>query len=285
MTYNYLTISELSFIQNFWNQGIKVYIAAKSLKRSAETIYRVYRFLDAGNSITDYYKNYKANKSKTGRKPIILYNNEFEYIKEKVALGWTPDTIIGRNERSINCSIRILYRIFKRSKNLDVTLLPMKGKWHLNGYVKCRGKTGRLGRAITKRYSDYPNYNNEFGHFEADTIQGKKHKGAVMTLVERKSKSVIILNTHHKTDKAIFEKLNSLLSTTPKYLFKLITFDNGKKFSKWKDIANKYNVSTYFTDVVVPNQCALNEHIKDLLRKDGLGKDIDLNVLSTDYAQ
>ena len=47
MTYNHLTISELSFIQNFWNQGVKAYIIAKTLKRSAETIYRVYRFLDA----------------------------------------------------------------------------------------------------------------------------------------------------------------------------------------------------------------------------------------------
>ena len=58
MTYNHLTISELSFIQNFWNQGVKAYIVAKTLKHSAETIYRVYRFLDAGNSISEYYENY-----------------------------------------------------------------------------------------------------------------------------------------------------------------------------------------------------------------------------------
>lgn len=32
-----------------------------------------------------------------------------------------------------------------------------------------------------------------------------------MTLVERKSKAVIILNTCHNTDKAIFEKLDELL--------------------------------------------------------------------------
>lgn len=48
MTYNHLTISELSFIQNFWNQGVKAYIVAKTLKRSAETIYRVFRFLMLG---------------------------------------------------------------------------------------------------------------------------------------------------------------------------------------------------------------------------------------------
>ena len=218
MTYNHLTISELSFIQNFWNQGVKAYIVAKTLKRSAETIYRVYRFLDAGNSISEYYENYRANKSKSGRKIIVLPNDELEYIKEKVSLGWTPDTIIGRNEKHISCSMRTLYRIFKRSNVLDVTSLPMKGKRHPNGYVERRGKAGRLGRALSERHQDYPNYHNEFGHLEADTIQGKKHRGAVMTLVERKSKAVIILNTRHKTDKAIFEKLDALLSVTPKGL-------------------------------------------------------------------
>ncbi len=118
----------------------------------------------------------------------------------------------------------------------------------------------------------------EFGHLEADTIQGKKHRGEVMTLVERKSKAVSILNTRHKTDKAIFEKLDELLSVTPKLFFKSITFDNGKKFSNWKDIANKHDISTYFADV--PNQRALNEQINGLLRKD-----MDLSDFSTDYIQ
>ena len=218
MTYNHLTISELSFIQNFWNQGVKAYIVAKTLKRSAETIYRVFRFLDAGYSISEYYENYRANKYKSGRKPIVLPNDELEYIKEKVSLGWTPDTIIGRNEKHISCSMRTLYRIFKRSKDLDVTSLPMKGKMHPNGYVERRGKAGRLGRTLLERHQDYPNYHNEFGHLEADTIQGKNHHGAVMILVERKSKAVIILNTRYKTDKAIFEKLDALLSVTPTLL-------------------------------------------------------------------
>ena len=79
----------------------KAYIIAKTPKRSAETIYRVFRFLDAGYSISEYYENYRANKSRSGRKPIVLPNDELEYIKEKIALGWTPDTIIGRNEKHI----------------------------------------------------------------------------------------------------------------------------------------------------------------------------------------
>ncbi|MDO4456832.1 MAG: hypothetical protein Q4B83_00825 [Ligilactobacillus murinus] len=74
---------------------------------------------------------------------------------------------------------------------------------HSNGYIERRGKSGRLGRSNSDRCKEYPDYHNEFGHLEADTIQGKKYRGTVMPLVERKSKAVIILNTHHKTDKAI----------------------------------------------------------------------------------
>ena len=32
MTYNHFTISELSFIQNFWNRGVKAYIVSKNLR-------------------------------------------------------------------------------------------------------------------------------------------------------------------------------------------------------------------------------------------------------------
>ncbi|TGY47986.1 IS30 family transposase, partial [Ligilactobacillus murinus] len=105
---------------------------------------------------SEYYENYRANKSRSGRKPIVLLNDELEYIREKIALGWTPDTIIGRNEKHISCSMRTLYRIFKRSNVLDVTLLPMKGKRHPNGYIERRGKAGRLGRSLSERHQDYP---------------------------------------------------------------------------------------------------------------------------------
>lgn len=106
-----------------------------------------------------------------------------------------------------------------------------------------------------------------------------------MTLVERKPKAVTILNTRHKTDTGIFEKLDELLSVPPKRFFRSITFDNDKEFSKWKDIANKHDISAYFADVGASNQRTLNEQTNGLLRKDGLGKNMDLSDLSTDYVQ
>lgn len=44
MTYKHLTTRELTLIADFWYQGTKAYQAAKLLKRSQETIYRIYQY-------------------------------------------------------------------------------------------------------------------------------------------------------------------------------------------------------------------------------------------------
>ena len=280
MTYKHLTTRELTLIADFWYQGTKAYQAAKLLKRSQKTIYHIYRFLDTGKTIEQYLKAYQRNKQRCGRKRTQLSKNEISYINEQVKVGWTPDTIVGRVERTISCSRRTLYRMFAREQyNFNVLQLPMKGKQHSNGYVERRGKAGHLGRSIYQRYQDSPHYQHEFGHFEADTVQGKAHHGAVMTLVERQSKVMIVLNVHRKTDEAINYHLDKRLSRMPRHFVKSITFDNGKEFAGWREIANKHDLHTYFAEVGAPNQRGLNENNNGILRRDGLSKRLDFRNL------
>lgn len=280
MTYKHPTTRELTLIADFWYQGTKAYQAAKLLKRSQETIYRIYRFLDTGKTIEQYLKAYQRNKQRCGRKRTQLSKNEISYINEQVKVGWTPDTIVGRVERTISCSRRTLCRMFAREQyNFNVLQLPMKGKRHPNGYVERRGKAGHLGRSIYQRYQDFPHYQHEFGHFEADTVQGKAHHGAVMMLVERQSKVMIVLNVHRKTDEAINYHLDKWLSRMPRHFVKSITFDNGKEFAGWREIANKHDLHTYFAEVGAPNQRGLNENNNGILRRDGLSKRLDFRNL------
>jgi transposase len=39
----------------------------------------------------------------------------------------------------------------------------------------------------------YPNFETEFGHLEEDTIVEKNHKSAIITLAEKQSKAIIVL--------------------------------------------------------------------------------------------
>ena len=177
--------------------------------------------------------------------------------------------------------MRTLYRMFARG-HFKIQLLPMKGKRHPNEYVERLGKAGRLGRSIYQRSQDSPRYQHEFGHFEADTVQGKAHHGAVMTLVERKSKVMIVLNVHYKTDKAVNQHLDQWFAKLPRHFVKSITFDNGKEFAGWRVIANKHDIHTYFAEVGAPNQRGLNEKNNGILRRDSLSKRLDFRQLPND---
>lgn len=286
MTYTHLTIDELTTIYSFWKLNKKAYRVAPALHRSAETVYRIYRFLDAGGTLIDYQQHYRRHKQHCGRKPIQLFPDELVYIQAKIQAGWQPDTIINRHERSFSCGVRTLYRIFKRDAfGLFAKDLPMHGQRHPNGYVERRGKAGQLGRDLKTRYQDYPNFKREFGHLEGDTVQGKNHQGAVTTLVERQTKVAIVLNSHTKSSQNVNRSLAAWLTKLPRHLFKSITFDNGKEFAGWRTIANQFDLNIYFAVVGAPNQRGLNENTNNLLRKDGLHHDLIMDQLSDEFVQ
>ena len=286
MTYTHLTIDELTTIYSFWKLNKKAYRVAPALHRSAETVYRIYRFLDAGGTLIDYQQHYRRHKQHCGRKPIQLSPDELVYIQAKIQAGWQPDTIINRHERSFSCGVRTLYRIFKRDAfGLFAKDLPMHGQRHPNGYGERRGKAGQLGRDLKTRYQDYPNFKREFGHLEGDTVQGKNHQGAVTTLVERQTKVAIVLNSHTKSSQNVNRSLAAWLTKLPRHLFKSITFDNGKEFAGWRTIANQFDLNIYFAAVGAPNQRGLNENTNNLLRKDGLHHDLIMDQLSDEFVQ
>lgn len=286
MTYTHLTIDELTTIYSFWKLNKKAYRVAPALHRSAETVYRIYRFLDAGGTLIDYQQHYRRHKQHCGRKPIQLAPDELVYIKAKIQAGWQPDTIINRHERSFSCGVRTLYRIFKHDAfGLFAKDLPMHGQRHPNGYVERRGKAGQLGRDLKTRYQDYPNFKREFGHLEGNTVQGKNHQGAVTTLVERQTKVAIVLNSHTKSSQNVNRSLAAWLTKLPRHLFKSITFDNGKEFAGWRTIANQFDLNIYFAAVGAPNQRGLNENTNNLLRKDGLHHDLIMDQLSDEFVQ
>ncbi|MCB5954429.1 IS30 family transposase [Enterococcus sp. CWB-B31] len=283
MTYTHLTPNELVMIEAYFNTQQPVAQVAKRLGRARQTIYNVYHFLAAGYTALEYYQQYKAHKSRCGRRSIVLPDEQKDYIQTKVTQGWTPDVLIGCGEFPIDCSIRTLYRMFRKGL-FDCSFLPLKGKRKPNGHKEKRGKQA-FRRTIDEREQEYPHFCEEFGHLEGDTIVGAHHKSAVITLVERQSKAIVTLKPNGHKAKDIETTLNEWFSTFPKNLFKSITFDCGKEFSNWKSISNKQDIDIYFADPGTPSQRGLNEHSNGLLRKDGLPKQMNFNEVDEAFVQ
>ena len=219
MAYTHLTMDELIWMKKYVHHGTSPTDIIRVMNRARETIYNVLNWLKTGQSIQAYYNRYKANKRQCGAKKIHLSSQDTTYIQEKVSQGWTPDVIIGRQERPLLLSMCTLYRRFQDSSgNIDVKTHPMKGKRKAKGYQEKRGKQS-FCRKLKVREACYPNYDEEFGHLEGDTIIGKHHQSAVITVVERLSKIIITLKPTGWTAQAVEERLNDWLSHCPPHLF------------------------------------------------------------------
>ena len=282
MAYTHITMKELGWIEVYHQLGLNPSKIAKKLGRSNQPIYNVVNFLKGEGTIVEYLNRYKRNKSKCGAKKKTFTKKQVEYIEDRVAEGWSPDVIIGRNERNLGCSVKTLYRRFKDSSFFDVKTLPMKGKRNPNGHQEKRGKQGDK-RSLEDRSRAYPSFENEFGHLEGDTIIGKNHKSAVITLAERFSKLIIALETPGRKAKDIEGTLNRWFGNLPRNIFKSITFDCGKEFSNWKSLSNQQDVSIFFADPGCPSQRGLNENSNGLLRRDGLHKQMDFNEVDQEF--
>jgi IS30 family transposase len=281
MTYTHLSTNEVVLIEAYVQKEIPVSRMAKQLGRARQTIHNVVTYLREGHRALDYVQRYQANKQRCGRRPTVLTPNDQAYVTEKISEGWTPDVIVGRRERPLPCSGRTLYRMFER-RVLDRSILPMKGKRKPNGHQERRGKQA-FRRTLVDRNRDYPAFRQEFGHLEGDTIVGRHHQSAVITLVERLSKVIITLQPAGRTARDIETTLHRWCSRFPKHLFKSITFDCGKEFSNWRSISNSHDLAIYFADPGTPSQRGLNEHSNGLLRKDGLPKHMDFQNVDQSY--
>ena len=106
----------------------------------------------------------------------------------------------------------------------------------------------------------------QVGHWECDTVIGTSHKGAVVTMVERKSGYAVMAKVEKKTSElvssAIVDKLQPLAARV-----KTLTFDNGKEFAGHAHIDQQLQSTAYFARPFASWERGSNENLNGLLRQ------------------
>jgi IS30 family transposase len=104
------------------------------------------------------------------------------------------------------------------------------------------------------------------GDWEGDTVVGKNHQGALVTLVDRKSKLTLIGKVDRYTAKAVEKTIISLMELLPRRNYTL-TVDNGKEFASHESVAETLRIKVYFADPYSAWQRGLNENTNGLIRQ------------------
>lgn len=106
-----------------------------------------------------------------------------------------------------------------------------------------------FGKSIDERPVE-ANLRSEIGHFEIDTIQGKKMATdkVILVLTDRKSRYNIVKVINSKTSQDVNKAILELKAEYGSKLFKTITADNGSEFSE----LNKVHSEVYYAHPYSP---------------------------------
>lgn len=104
------------------------------------------------------------------------------------------------------------------------------------------------------------------GDWELDTIIGKGHKQAIVSLTERKSRLALIAKVPTKEAEGVKEAVLRLLTPLSEHVH-TITSDNGKEFARHEAIAESLNADFYFAHPYASWERGLNENTNGLIRQ------------------
>jgi transposase, IS30 family len=163
---------------------------------------------------------------------------------------WSPEQIAGtlRVQRQLRISHETIYRHIWRD---------IRRGGHLHRYLRCAIKQrrkrygaydsrGRLaGKRMIQERPAHIEQRRHMGHWEIDTVLGKRTQHCILSLVERKSGYVQIGKLSARTKEQTSEATIQLIGRHADR-FKTITADNGTEFHGYADIEKATAVPFYF---------------------------------------
>ena len=266
MTYKHLSQAERYQIHALMKAGHDQSQIAKVLDRNKSTISRE---LSRNTGSRGYRPKQACEMSADRAQNSRNASTVAPWVKEQantlLRVQWSPEQIASQLPISHETVYQHVYADKAQGGMLWKNLRCQKQK-----RKRYAGGRERRGQIPNRRpLSDRPLHieaRSQVGHWECDTVIGANHKGAVVTMVERKSGYAVMAKVTNKTSalvsSAIVDKLQPLAARV-----KTLTFDNGKEFAGHAYIDEQLQSTAYFARPFASWERGSNENLNGLLRQ------------------
>jgi IS30 family transposase len=274
-TYKHLTQAQRYKIDALFKANHTQAFIAEQLGISKSTISRE---LKRNSKRPGKYSGLRAQIYANERKERFCKNRIFtanmqKIIREKLSRQqWSPEQIHGHckvNNIPMVSHERIYQFIYQDKaeggllyKHLRVASKTYRKRYGSSNYHRHLIKD----RVFIDLRPEVINKKQRYGDWEIDTIIGKGNKGAIVTVVERKSAFLLMTKLGGKKPKDLAKAVVRLLAPYKQKVLS-ITADNGTEFSDHKYIAEKLNAAFYFAHPYSSWERGLNEYTNRLIRQ------------------
>jgi IS30 family transposase len=240
---------------------------SRELKRNSASIYN--RYTPCRAQVRSCERKSQANSHQR------LKNDQIrQYVREKLAQGWSPELIAGRLKKDLaGCSIshEAIYQYIYHPRTPD--RLEMIGqlrrahrKRRAKGLNRKEKKTKIPNRISIENRPHSVDTRWQFGHWEGDSLVSRKSQAALNSLTERKSRLLLLTRLDRKgateTNQAVVRRLKIFSKSGRKTL----TLDNGTENAHHEKLTAILGIQCYFAHPYSAWQRGTNEHINGLIR-------------------
>lgn len=215
----------------------------------------------------------KKSKERHQKKPkkIRLTINMVNTVVSLLREDYSPEQVVGHcKKNAIDCvSTETIYLHIWKDKNNNGTLyqhLRRKGRRYKKRGAINTGRGQIPDRVSIDKRPSIVEKKSRFGDLEADTIVGKDHKGAIVTLNDRASGMLKMKKTKTREATEVRIAINEMLEEWIPYI-NTITADNGKEFTEHKKVSEGCHVDFYFANPYSPWERGANENLNGLIRQ------------------
>ena len=198
-------------------------------------------------------------------------SEDFSQVDVLIRQKLSPEQVSGRMafENTLAISHETIYAQVYADKRAGGDL------WrHLRCQKHCRKRyaSGHERRGVLKNrvgIAERPgivDLKERIGDWEGDTVIGKGHKGARVTLADRASRYPLATLLPSKHAEGVTAAITGLLGPHQSKRH-TVTFDNGKEFAGHEEISKALEVAVYFAHPYHSWERGLNENINGLLRQ------------------
>ena len=238
-------------------------VVSRELKRNCDKRSKKYE--------ADLAQRKYQQRQKEKPKHIYFTEEVKQLVNEYLNKDYSPEQIAGRlKKEGKNCVSpeRIYQYIWSDKKKGGILYKHLR---HNGRKYRKRGNS-KDTRGIIKDRIDIdkrPAIVDEkirIGDLEIDTVIGKNHKGALLTINDRVSSNVWIAKLDGKNAEELAQKTIEILNPLNDFVH-TITADNGKEFAEHKKISEALNLDFYFAKPYHSWERGANENTNGLIRQ------------------
>jgi IS30 family transposase len=280
-TYKRLSFEERVKIELLLNEHFSPTQIAEKLDRTKTTITREINKYPKGK-----YDAYFATANAVGlasdkhylKSKINLNQTLKKYVYQCIQRKWSPELISKilkiehPNDKSMQLSHECIYLHIYRDapkyiKEILIQNLPQSRNYRGNHN---RGTNRKHTIKDQVRIDKRPIEAKDRivpGHWEGDLVLGKNRESAIGTLVERTTRTLIIVPLKAKDSLSVRLAFEKAFRSIAMYMKKSLTYDNGTEMAQHLTFTKNTKIPVFFANPYSPWERGTNENTNGLIRK------------------